>query len=78
MISLLIILLMPDNHRDYNLLTHRPLIGNAPTRMISKHQRQFVVYGGEVHLKDVHTVLATRNLEFNKAGSMLRFCSLRA
>jgi hypothetical protein len=37
----------------------------------------FIDYNGEVDLKDVHTVLVARHLEFTKAGK-LRFCSLRS
>jgi hypothetical protein len=41
------------------------------------HPRQFVDYSGEIDLKDVHTVLVARNIEFTKAGK-LRFRSLRS
>jgi hypothetical protein len=37
----------------------------------------FIEYSGNVELKDVHTVLVARNLEFTKTGR-LRFHSLRA
>ena len=37
----------------------------------------FIDYNGEVDIKDVHTVLVARNLEFTKMGK-LRFRSLRA
>jgi hypothetical protein len=40
------------------------------------HQ-QFVPYTGEIDLKDVHTVLVARQLEFTKAGK-LRFRALRS
>jgi hypothetical protein len=41
------------------------------------HDRQFIEYHGEIDLKDVHTVLVARNIEFTKLGK-LRFRSLRA
>ncbi len=37
----------------------------------------FIEYSGHVDLKDLHTILVARNLEFTKAGR-LRFRSLRA
>ncbi len=40
------------------------------------HQ-QFIDYHGELDLKDLHTVLVARKLEFTKANK-LRFRSLRA
>ncbi len=44
----------------------------------NKEQRRlFIDYNGEVDLKDVHTVLVARHLEFTKAGK-LRFRSLRS
>ena len=39
--------------------------------------RHFVPYTGEIDLKDVHTVLVARQLEFTKAGK-LRFRALRS
>jgi hypothetical protein len=41
------------------------------------HPRQFVDYSGEIDLKDVHSVLVARGLEFTKTGK-LRFRSLRS
>jgi hypothetical protein len=40
-------------------------------------QKHFVAYTGEIDLKDVHTVLVARQLEFTKAGK-LRFRALRS
>jgi hypothetical protein len=40
-------------------------------------QKNFVAYTGEIDLKDVHTVLVARQLEFTKAGK-LRFRALRS
>jgi hypothetical protein len=45
--------------------------------VLDRHPRQFVAYSGEVDLKDVHTVLVARSLEFTKPGK-LRFRSLRS
>jgi hypothetical protein len=44
---------------------------------IVEQRRLFIDYNGEVDLKDVHTVLVARHLEFTKAGK-LRFRSLRS
>ncbi len=42
-----------------------------------RHQRQFVAYCDDVDIKDIHTLLVARNLEFTEADK-LRFRSLRA
>ena len=38
---------------------------------------QYLEYNGEIDLKDIHTVLVARNIEFTKAGR-LRFRALRS
>jgi hypothetical protein len=48
-----------------------------PPERTDTHQRHFVAYTGAIDLKDVHTVLVARQLEFTKAGK-LRFRALRS
>ncbi len=61
------------NHKDGEDII---LSQHEPTPDITL-QRKFVPYTGEIDLKDVHTVLVARNLEFTKAGR-LRFRALRS
>ncbi len=61
------------NHKDGNEI----LLSENELSPSLTQQRQFVPYTGEIDLKDVHTVLVARNLEFTKAGR-LRFRALRS
>ncbi len=60
------------NHKDGDDIL---LLQDDPTPSITQ-QRKFVPYT-EIDLKDVHTVLVARNLEFTKAGRLC-FRALRA